>query len=177
LVDVTSQLPSYQENIKNKIASLRSPTGQILNKATDAVVELSKELAAAPASDLTAGKHGTPKSPSAVRPLSVQVVSPPTNWLDYAGSVLGPLGTAGIAIVFTIFMLMRREDLRNRLIRKRHWLGVVCKRIVKASRCGQISCGERSTIQRRFSCANWPAEVGRKNRRRKWWATIGAVCD
>ena len=31
--------------------------------------------------------------------------------------MLGPLGTAGIAIVFTIFMLIRREDLRNRFIR------------------------------------------------------------
>jgi hypothetical protein len=75
-----------------------------LSKATDAVVELSKELAAAPTSDPTAGKRGAPKSPSATRPLSVQVVSPPTNWLDYAGSVLGPLGTAGMAIVFTIFI-------------------------------------------------------------------------
>jgi predicted PurR-regulated permease PerM len=114
-VDVTSQLPSYKANIKNKIESLRSPTGQNLNKATDAVVELSKELAAAPTSDPTAVKAGTPKS--AARPLSVQVVSAPTNWLEYAGNVVGPLGTAGIAIVFTIFMLMRREDLRDRFIR------------------------------------------------------------
>ena len=114
---MTSQLPSYTANIKNKIESLRNPTGQILSKATDAVVELSKELAATPTSDPTAGKHGAPKPPSAASPLSVQVVSPPTNWLDYAGRVLGPLGTAEIAIVFTIFMLMRREDLRNRFIR------------------------------------------------------------
>ena len=115
LVDVTNQLPNYKANIKNKIESLRSPTGQILNKATDAVVEFSQELAAASTGDLTAAKPGAPASPSA--PLSVQVVSPPTNWLEYAGSVLGPIGTAGIAIVFTIFMLMRREDLRDRFIR------------------------------------------------------------
>jgi predicted PurR-regulated permease PerM len=115
LVDVTNQLPNYKANIKNKIESLRSPTGQILNKATDAVVEFSQELAAASAGDLTAAKPGAPASPSA--PLSVQLVSPPTNWLEYAGRVLGPIGTAGIAIVFTIFMLMRREDLRDRFIR------------------------------------------------------------
>jgi predicted PurR-regulated permease PerM len=115
LVDVTNQLPNYKANIKNKIESLRSPTGQILNKATDAVVEFSQELAAASAGDLTAVKPGAPALPSV--PLSVQVVSPPTNWLEYAGRVLGPLGTGGIAIVFTIFMLMRREDLRDRFIR------------------------------------------------------------
>ena len=116
LVDVTNQLPSYKANIKNKIASLHSPKRQSLNKATDAVAELSKELAAAESNDTVAGKPGAPKTPP-VRPLLVQVVSPPGNLLEYAGSVLGPLGTAGIAIVFTIFMLMRREDLRNRFIR------------------------------------------------------------
>jgi predicted PurR-regulated permease PerM len=116
-VDVTSQLPSYKANIENKIGSLRSPTGQSLNKATDAVVELSKELAAAPTSNPTAVKPGTLKSATAARPLTVQVVSAPTNWLEYAGSVVGPLGTAGIAVVFTILMLMRREDLRDRFIR------------------------------------------------------------
>jgi predicted PurR-regulated permease PerM len=136
LVDVTSQLPSYKANIKNKIESLRSPRGQSLNKATDAVVELSKELAVAPTSDLTPGQTGARKSPSSARPLSVQVVSPPTNWLDYAGSVLGPLGTAGIAIVFTIFMLMRREDLRNRFIRLagRGHLGLMTQALDDAAR-------------------------------------------
>ena len=117
LVEVTSQIPSYKANIKNKIESLRSPIGQSLNNATNTMVDLSKELAAPPKSDLAAGRTGAPKLPVAAHPLSVQVVSPPTSWLDYAGSVLGPLGTAGIAIVFTIFMLMRREDLRNRFIR------------------------------------------------------------
>jgi predicted PurR-regulated permease PerM len=117
LVDVTSQLPSYKANIENKIASIRSPKGHNLDKATDAVVELSNELSAAPASDQAAGNPGAPKPPSPTHPLSVEVVSPPTNFLAYAGSVLGPLGTAGIANVFTLFLLMRREDLRNRFIR------------------------------------------------------------
>jgi predicted PurR-regulated permease PerM len=115
LVDVTNQLPNYRANIKNKIEALRSPTGQILNKATDAVVEFSQELAVASTGDSRTAKAGAPTSSAA--PLSVRVVSPPTNWLEYAGSVLGHLGTAGIAIVFTIFILMRREDLRDRFIR------------------------------------------------------------
>jgi predicted PurR-regulated permease PerM len=134
LVNVTNQLPSYKANIKNKIDSLRSPTGQILNKATDAVVEFSQELAAASGRDLTAVKPGAPAS-TAEAPLSVQVVSPPTNWLEYAGSVLGPIGTAGIAIVFTIFMLMRREDLRDRFIRLagRGRLGLMTKALEDAA--------------------------------------------
>ena len=35
---------------------------------------------------------------------------------DFLAQVLGPLGTAAIVIVFVIFMLIEREDLRNRLI-------------------------------------------------------------
>jgi predicted PurR-regulated permease PerM len=87
LVDVTGQLPSYKENIQNKINLLRSPNGQRLNKATAAVMELSKELAAAEANDTAVGKTGASKTPS-VRPLLVEVVSPPGNLLEYAGSVL-----------------------------------------------------------------------------------------
>ncbi len=34
-----------------------------------------------------------------------------------AGEVMGPAGTAFIVIVFTIFMLLQREDLRDRMIR------------------------------------------------------------
>jgi len=44
-------------------------------------------------------------------------VAPPNNPLQSAENVLGPLATAAIVIVFTIFILMGREDLRNRFIR------------------------------------------------------------
>jgi predicted PurR-regulated permease PerM len=115
LVKVTNQLPSYRENIRNKISSLRSPKGQSLNKATNAVVELGKELADSATSDPTAGKSGASKLPSTAHPVQVEMV-PPTGLLEYAGTVLGTLGTVGIVLIFTIFMLIRREDLRNRFI-------------------------------------------------------------
>lgn len=54
-------------------------------------------------------------------PLPVGLVepkqSPMTTLGHYLGLALSPLGTAGIVIVFVIFMLLSREDLRNRLIR------------------------------------------------------------
>jgi predicted PurR-regulated permease PerM len=59
--------------------------------------------------------------PTRENPLPVAVVEPnpsPMQTLGhYLGLALGPLGTAGIVIVFVIFMLLQREDLRNRLIR------------------------------------------------------------
>lgn len=36
---------------------------------------------------------------------------------DYSGGILRPLGTAGLALVFTIFMLIDRENMRNRVLR------------------------------------------------------------
>ncbi len=54
-------------------------------------------------------------------PLPVAMVEPtpsPIQTLSrYLGLALGPLGTAGIVIVFVFFMLLTREDMRNRMIR------------------------------------------------------------
>jgi predicted PurR-regulated permease PerM len=36
---------------------------------------------------------------------------------ELGAPVLAPLGRAGIIVVFTVFMLLKREDLRNRLLR------------------------------------------------------------
>ena len=59
--------------------------------------------------------------PTRENPVPVAVVQPQPSPMQtlgrYLGLVLGPLGTAGIVIVFVIFMLLQREDLRNRLIR------------------------------------------------------------
>ncbi|HEV7298507.1 MAG TPA: AI-2E family transporter [Tepidisphaeraceae bacterium] len=54
-------------------------------------------------------------------PLPVAIVqpqpSPLTQLASYLGLALGPLGTAGLVIVFAIFILLDREDLRDRMVR------------------------------------------------------------
>jgi len=51
----------------------------------------------------------------------VEVVQPEENGLQYARRIISPflvpLGMAAITLVFTIFILISREDLRNRLLR------------------------------------------------------------
>ena len=53
-------------------------------------------------------------------PVDVRVVgtapSPLSQIYDWLGPLMAPLSTAGIAIVLVIFMLIRREDQRNRLL-------------------------------------------------------------
>ncbi len=118
-IDLTNQLPAYQNNLDDKIRALRGSRSQNLNKAAATVNDLEKEVATAvPGSPLTNEIEKAPARPgsSPSQPLTVQVVAP-ANPLESVLQMLGPLATASIVIVFTIFMLMGREDLRNRFIR------------------------------------------------------------
>jgi len=54
---------------------------------------------------------------TATKPIPVEIISPPSSFIESLPNFLGPIGTAGIVLVFTIFMLLQREDLRNRFIR------------------------------------------------------------
>ena len=55
------------------------------------------------------------------RPLAVQVVDEPATELEYVRDVvrpfLGPLGVAGMVLIFSVFLLTKQNDLRNRLFR------------------------------------------------------------
>ena len=124
LIDVANELPNYKENINEKIAAMRTPTKGALGRAAASLQEIGKELSTAetqPGSAAPAGpirKNSTTK-PNA--PLPVQVVEPPPNGLQYVRSItsvfVAPAGITGIVLIFTVFMLLKKEDLRNRLLR------------------------------------------------------------
>jgi predicted PurR-regulated permease PerM len=136
LMEIVDQFPSYKSNIHDKIQSVRVPDGSRLKNATNTVAEISNELSAASdsAMDKKAGK------PSGSRPIAVQVTQPPSNAPQYLRAVIGPLTgvfeTSAMVIVFTLFMLIKREDLRNRVIRLagRGQLNVVTQALDDGSR-------------------------------------------
>lgn len=116
---LSDQLPTYQQTLEDKITFIKGSGNRSFNKASNAVNELAKEISGAqPGSPPPDGsKRAVPAlGSSSARPLAVQVV-PPANPLEYVENLLGPLATALIVVVFTIFILYGREDLRNRLIR------------------------------------------------------------
>ena len=128
-LDLAGQLPKYQDNIQQKLASLRGPAGGSFRKAEKAVMDLNKKLeessAEAAAADTAAASalpnSNTDKREATVKaPLPVKVVEPSLKPSQFIGSMLspllGPLGTAGIVIVFTVFLLLEAEDLRDRLL-------------------------------------------------------------
>jgi predicted PurR-regulated permease PerM len=120
LSEVVNQLPAYKSNIKARLGSLHWPANQSLDSASETITEISKDLAASPIASHPTSTAAAPssaaRSASPSRPVPVEVVKTPALPLESVQSVLGLLGSAVIVLVFTIFMLIRREDLRNRLI-------------------------------------------------------------
>lgn len=127
LLEIITRLPSYRENVHRKIEALKPRSGGIGN-AIQNVEDLGKEFTnpAAPTPVISAPPPTSPKhrgitpSPAPLGPVPVEVVEPPPSPLqslrDFLGPLLEPIETTGIVIVFTLFMLLNREDLRNRLL-------------------------------------------------------------
>jgi predicted PurR-regulated permease PerM len=125
LVDVANQIPLYSENIRARITAFHLPsTGQI-GRAAKSVQEIEEVFnrPSAPTPALAQGqKQNKPNAtPTAVPPTPVRIVQPSASgWAELRGMgtpVLAPLGRAGMVLIFAVFMLLKREDLRNRLLR------------------------------------------------------------
>jgi predicted PurR-regulated permease PerM len=117
LIDVTNELPRYRDNIRNRIDAMHIPPKGSIGKAAQAVKEIGKELSKVDPAAVDQSKR-KPATPAA--PLSVLVVPPEENGLEsfvrMVKPFLLPLAMTGLVLVLTIFMLIKREDLRNRLI-------------------------------------------------------------
>ena len=111
LVDVANQLPEYRENIHRKIVALRLPDNGAFGRASESLKEIGQELSAS----------GSRPAPADNPPVPVVVSQPEkgrlTDLKDLAEPFLGPLAATGIVLIFTIFILIEKEDLRNRLLR------------------------------------------------------------
>jgi predicted PurR-regulated permease PerM len=126
LVDVAKELPRYRQNIHAKMEALRIPTEGPLGIAANSMREIARELSSpvAPLPDpvLPARNREQRTAPSIpVLPLPVQIVQQPADGLEYLRDlirpVLRPLALTGLVLIFTVFMLIKRFDLRHRLFR------------------------------------------------------------
>ena len=113
LLNVAETLPSYRLNLQKKIASVHSPAERSVEKAFSTVEDISADLA------INARPVPAPDS-TLQQPQPVRVVDPNRSQLqatvELLARLLRPIGTIGVIIVFTIYMLLKREDLRNRLL-------------------------------------------------------------
>src|SRR5579872_4630428 len=129
LLQVANDLPKYRANIHSKIQALHYPPDSALIRATQSLEEIGKEFSDRTSSEMPAidssglptntGQAGTDSR--SARPLPVQLVTVPATGLPYMREVLGPalvpLAMAGMVLIFTVFILIEQEDLRDRFLR------------------------------------------------------------
>ena len=125
LVDVAQELPRYRQNIDAKMEALRIPTKGPLGLAANSLKDIVRELSTLgmpspePGSPVQNRKQRTAAN-TPVLPMPVQIVPQPSDGWDYLRDllpVLRPLGLTGLVLIFTVFMLIKRFDLRHRLFR------------------------------------------------------------
>ena len=124
--DLAVNLPQYQSNITDKLKALPLGGGVFATNVADTAHNIQDALATTQpvgaAGDDEGGatlfgqRFGTADTPLYVKPV-VEGQSPVTELAYYLGFALGPLGTAGLVVVFVVFILLQRDDLRDRLIR------------------------------------------------------------
>ena len=123
---LAGDLPRYQTTIQSKIQSVRGVAGgsSTLERAAGMLQDLGKELDKPKidaATQPTSPVLNSPIGSTVVKPIPVQVLQPDPGALESLRSLIAPLisplATTGIIVIFVIFILIQREDLRNRFIR------------------------------------------------------------
>ena len=128
LRDVAAELPRYEATMVRKVASMKNATSggalehfgdvfkrldRAINKETPVVEPASTDKSPTPRAETVAAQPNPP--------MVVEVQQPAPTPMEsigaYAGPLLHPLATAGVVVIFVVFILLQREDLRNRLIR------------------------------------------------------------
>jgi predicted PurR-regulated permease PerM len=121
--ELAVDLPNYQATINSKIGKLRDivSANNFFEKGANALKSFG-DLAQKPPAARTL-QPASPQGETAVeaRPVPVEVREPapgPFALLrTIAGTALSPLETTALVVIFVVFILLQREDLRNRFIR------------------------------------------------------------
>jgi predicted PurR-regulated permease PerM len=131
-IDLAEKIPQYRENIIEKAEAVQGRFGGEFGGVTESIKEIGEEITdGEPEGQDTVEAADVPAVPQALppydegedeppKPIPVKVVED-RSALNLAlrglGPVIGPLGQAAIVFVLLFFMLLRREDLRDRVLR------------------------------------------------------------
>jgi predicted PurR-regulated permease PerM len=119
VASLATRLPEYTGTIERKIESVRAVTIDRVSSLLERLGSKTGASSAEPKSNGRSGERGssTEQSKDAGNAGQQNAVSPVALAERYLSPVLSPLATLGIVIVVSIFILLQREDLRDRLIR------------------------------------------------------------
>jgi predicted PurR-regulated permease PerM len=110
---LVDSFPQYEQNLRAKIVSNRADQGGFVDRI--------QRIAEGITRDLEKAEAGTANTRRGTEPIPVTVVSESSPfqlsglWSAF-GPVLQPRSIVGLSIVLLIFMLIRREDLRDRVL-------------------------------------------------------------
>src|SRR4051812_15926964 len=126
---LAQDLPKYEYNLRQKVRLIRADTAGsgVLEQTADVLRHVQEEIqqpqpgGGAPAAAKPAPPPSAEAAPKPVQPVAVALVDRPRTPLETIAETLGvvaaPLATIGIMVLFLIFVLIQREDLRDRFIR------------------------------------------------------------
>jgi predicted PurR-regulated permease PerM len=124
--NLIEEIPRYQLVLKDKVKMLRDYaafSGGAIDRASDTLKDLQKELQKPepPYQPMTVSPLQNGELKPLDRPIPVEVHPPAPGPLDQVQTLIGlalvPLAKAGIVIIFVLFLLLWREDVRDRAIR------------------------------------------------------------
>jgi predicted PurR-regulated permease PerM len=119
MADLAPDLPRYEYTIEAKVQTLRQTT---LGRLETLMKQMGGQFSAAsPVSPQAAGGKHAPPPGSQQNPMTVQVQTQPPSALSLVqgvlGQILSPLGNLLLVLIVAVFVLLQKEDLRDRLIR------------------------------------------------------------
>lgn len=111
VMQLKDTLPNHEGRIRAKVAAVK---GWVSANEGSRFAEL--------VGDVYETFDSSPKAPAENgQPQTVVIADPTTSWLTRAQNYLGPavevVGQAAFTFILVVYMLLRREDLRNRVIR------------------------------------------------------------
>jgi predicted PurR-regulated permease PerM len=132
LLELIDQWPKYRTNVVAKVHSIMPSPGKI-NSFYEGLDDFSEELSGAKekatddSSDTSRSQVKShvasgddAKAKDTDQPVEIEVVEGPSSRLteirDWLASLLEPFGTAGMVVVLVFFILLDRENQRNRLL-------------------------------------------------------------
>jgi predicted PurR-regulated permease PerM len=122
LAETLSQ-PAYEQNIGKKVNAVQHwIQARIVDKVKHLTTTVEENASAAPSDGAKSTDEGP--QPDSARPPTIVRIPPASSapgWLSVLPGSLGrvaeALGQTALVVVLVVFMLLRREDLRNRVIR------------------------------------------------------------
>ena len=114
LSELAQELPEYRENIRGKIADLRSMTrGGTIESVQDTIEDISADVKRDAAAESPAATESDDEKPMRV---AIEPERPIIGDTGFLSPVFQAAATAGLTMLLSIFMMIKREDLRNRLV-------------------------------------------------------------